>query len=214
MTRKHTDPDIPEGFKMTELGPLPEAWDIVTLEDAATINMGQSPPGSTYNEIGHGMAFLQGKAEFGSTCPTHVKYTTMPLRKAQPGSVLISVRAPVGAVNLADKNYCFGRGLAALSMRNGDNVFLLYVLRHRQAAIEQLGSGSTFKAITKPILQQVKIPCPSLSEQQQIASILSTIQQAQEKTEAAMQSLDELFRTLLNNLMTGRIRVNELEAES
>jgi len=212
MKRKASGSGVPEGFKMTELGPLPEEWDIATLEDVATISMGQSPPGSSYNETGRGMPFLQGKAEFGSTCPTHLKYTTMPLRKAQPGSVLISVRAPVGAVNLADRTYCFGRGLAALSMRNGDNMFLLHVLRHRRAAIEQLGSGSTFKAINKSILQKVIVPCPPLHEQEQIAAILSTVQQAKEKTEAVIAAAKEMKKSLMKYLFTyGPVPVEEAE---
>ena len=88
--------------------------------------MGQSPPGTTYNETGEGKPFLQGKAEFGEVNPTNIKYTTDPKKIAPVGSILMSVRAPVGDVNIADIEYCIGRGLAAISLKNGDNQFLFF----------------------------------------------------------------------------------------
>ena len=82
---------------------LPEHWKIVKLEDACNIIMGQSPPSTTYNNESIGMPFLQGKAEFTELFPVPTKFCTKKLRVSPPGSVLMSVRAPVGDVNLADK---------------------------------------------------------------------------------------------------------------
>lgn len=151
---------------------LPEGWVWKRLGDAADINMGQSPSGTSYNETGDGTPFLQGNAEFGDTFPEHQKFTTEPSKIASKGSVLISVRAPVGDTNVADLNYCIGRGLAALSLKKGDNKYLLYLLRSMKPLIEAKGTGSTFKAISKSILSEIEIPLPPLPVQRQIVAVL------------------------------------------
>jgi type I restriction enzyme S subunit len=198
-------------LKETEIGMLPEEWEVVRLGDVADFVMGQSPPGSTYNEIGKGFPFLQGKAEFGPLHPIHIKHTTKPMKIAPKNSVLLSVRAPVGDVNLADIDYCIGRGLASLSLSEGSNLFLFYVLSYLKGEIEKEGTGSTFKAITKIKLMNIKIPLPPLSTQQKFASILSAIDQKIEAEENRKKALEDLFKTLLHNLMTAKIRVNNLE---
>lgn len=205
------DTDVPDGFKMTEIGLMPEEWKIEKLVDAAKIIMGQSPPGESYNSIGEGVPFLQGKAEFGTISPKHVKYTKKPLKIAPRGSVLISVRAPVGDVNIADIDYCIGRGLASLSLYKGENLFLFFLLCFLKNKIEREGFGSTFKAINKSRLQDFEIPFPPPSIQQKIVNILSTADQKIEIEQTRKKALEQLFKTLLHNLMTGKIRVNHLE---
>lgn len=198
-------------LKKTEIGLVPEEWEVMKLGDVAGLIMGQSPPGSTYNEKGRGMPFLQGKAEFGATSPKHVKYTTKPLKIAPKGSVLVSVRAPVGDVNIAGIDYCIGRGLASLSLSEGGNSFLFFLLNYFKNKLKKEGTGSTFKAINKSKLQEFKIPFPPLSVQQKIAEVLSASDKKIETEENKEKALEELFKTLLNNLMTARIRVNHLE---
>ncbi|MDY6865853.1 MAG: restriction endonuclease subunit S, partial [Halobacteriota archaeon] len=162
---------------------LPEGWRWVKLIDVAEIIMGQSPPGDTYNNISQGMPFLQGKAEFGPISPKHIKFTTKPLKKASKGSILISVRAPVGDVNIADIDYCIGRGLATISLNKGENLYLFYFLRCIKNKLKEEGAGSTFKAINKSILENLKIPIPfkngkpDLEKQQKIVSILEKAEQ-------------------------------------
>ena len=189
-------------FKETEIGSFPDDWDVMQLGDAAELIMGQSPPGNTYNEISDGIPFLQGKAEFGSINPKHIKYTTKPLKMAPEGTVLISVRAPVGDVNIADINYCIGRGLAALCLRDGENLFLFYILNFLKPEIEKEGTGSTFKAINKSKLQEFKIPLPPLPEQHRIAAVLSAVQDAKEKTEAVIAAAKSLKKSLMRHLFT------------
>jgi len=204
--------EISNGFRRTELGPLPEEWEFLKLENVANFVMGQSPPGSTYNETGEGMPFLQGKAEFGSLHPKHVKYTTKPLKIAPKDSVLMSVRAPVGDVNMADIDYCIGRGLASISLFDGDNVFLFHLLTLLKSEIEKEGTGSTFKAITKTKLMDFKIPLPPLPEQRSIASVLSTVQEAKEKTEAVITATKALKKSLMKHLFTyGPVSIEEAE---
>lgn len=132
--------DLPEGFKMTEIGPLPEEWQVVRLGEVASIQMGQSPPSETYNLEGFGLPFLQGKAEFTETYPRPIKWCSRPQRISPPGSILISVRAPVGDVNIADRDYCIGRGLAAICLNNTSDVwFVFYYLRLAKALLEEQG---------------------------------------------------------------------------
>jgi type I restriction enzyme S subunit len=175
---------------------LPEGWEWKRLGDAAELIMGQSPPGDTYNEIDQGMPFLQGKSEFGDVSPEHVKYTTKPLKIAPKGSVLMSVRAPVGDVNIANIDYCIGRGLSSLSLYGGENAFLFYVLNYFKNKIEKKGTGSTFKAITKSKLQEFKIPLPPIETQRKIVAIL---EKADETKKLRMQA-DELASQLLQSV--------------
>ena len=156
----------------------PEHWQLVRLDDVCNIIMGQSPPSSAYNEEGVGMPFLQGKAEFTELFPLPTKYCTESPRIAPKGSVLMSVRAPVGNVNLADRKYVIGRGLTSISLKEGDNRFILYSLLHRKKELEAQSYGSTFKAINKTTVTNFRIPLPPLPEQRAIASVLSAIQEA------------------------------------
>jgi restriction endonuclease S subunit len=196
-------------LKETEIGLIPKHWEVMRLGEVAEIIMGQSPPGETYNTQGVGMPFLQGKAEFGKVYPSPVKYTTNPLKIGKTGSVLISVRAPVGDVNIANKDYCIGRGLASISFKNGYgyNEYLFYCLQFLKPLLEKEGYGSTFKAINKEVLTKFQIPLPPLEEQQKIAQILQSIDQRIEKEEKYKNALQNLFKSLLHNLMTGKIRV-------
>jgi type I restriction enzyme S subunit len=200
-------------LKETEIGPVPEEWEVVRLGEVADIVMGQSPPGSSYNEAGVGLPFLQGKAEFGPLHPLHIKHTTTPMKIAPKNSVLLSVRAPVGDVNLANIDYCIGRGLASISLSSGKNIFLFYILTYLKNEIEKEGTGSIFKAINKTKLLNFKIPLPPLPIQQKIAAILSTIDAKIEAEENKKKALEELFKALLHNLITAKIRVNNLEFE-
>ncbi|MCS7144515.1 MAG: restriction endonuclease subunit S, partial [Archaeoglobaceae archaeon] len=100
-------------FKDTEIGKIPKDWEVVRLGEIAEIIMGQSPPSSTYNEDKNGLPFLQGKMEFGEIYPSPKLYCSQPIKIAEANDVLISVRAPVGDVNLAFLRVCIGRGLAA-----------------------------------------------------------------------------------------------------
>ena len=157
---------------------FPEHWEIARLRDVCNIVMGQSPPSTTYNDEGIGMPFLQGKADFTELFPVPTKYCTKQLRVSSIGSVLMSVRAPVGDVNLADRKYIIGRGLASISLKQGNNRFLFYLLLHTKREIEAQSYGSTFKSINKATINDFGIALPPLPEQRAIAHVLQTIQEA------------------------------------
>ncbi|EEP60636.1 restriction endonuclease subunit S [Sulfurihydrogenibium yellowstonense] len=199
-------------FKETEIGLIPEDWEVMRLGEVAEITMGQSPPGDTYNTYGKGIPFLQGKAEFGNISPKHIKYTTKPLKIAKKGSVLISVRAPVGDVNIANMDYCIGRGLASLNLKNGINEFLFYSLLFFKHLIEKESYGSVFKAINKENLARLKIPLPPLEEQKAITDILSTVQNTTEKTEKVINATKQLKKSMMKHLFTyGAVAVDEID---
>jgi len=122
----------------------------------------------------------------------------------------MSVRAPVGDVNIADIEYCIGRGLVSISLINGDNQYLFYILVFFKPSIEKEGTGSTFKAINKSKLEDVNIPLPPLPEQQKIAEIMSAVDEKIRAEESKKKALEVLFKTLLHDLMTAKVRVHNL----
>lgn len=121
------------------------------LTALCTLNMGQSPESSTYNEQGNGIPFFQGNADFGELHPTVRVWCSAPTKIANAGDILISVRAPIGAMNIAAERCCIGRGLAALTP-NLDictQQYLYYALQSRIDELIAQGTGSTFKAVSK-----------------------------------------------------------------
>jgi len=198
---------------MTELGPLPKEWRVVRLGEVAAILMGQSPPSESYNSEGIGLPFLQGKAEFGEVYPTPIKWCSRPLRISPPGAILLSVRAPVGDVNLAPFQCCIGRGLAAICANEKvDTAFLFHWLRLAKPKLEEHGTGTTFQSINRNVLENFPIPLPPLPEQRAIAHVLRTVQRAKEATEGVIAALKELKKSLMQHLFTyGPVPVTKRE---
>jgi type I restriction enzyme S subunit len=198
-------------FKRTEIGEIPEEWEVVRLGDQriAKIIMGQSPPSSTYNKNGIGLPFLQGKMEFGDIYPNPSLYCSEPLKVAEKNDVLISVRAPVGEVNLCHLRCCIGRGLAAIRANPSyaDFRYLFYYLRYSSKRLLTFGAGSTFKAIGKEDLKKFTVALPSLSEQRQIVDILSSVEQEVAKEKQINEQLEKTKKWFMNNLLTGKIRI-------
>jgi type I restriction enzyme S subunit len=213
---KYGSPSFRRGRKLkkTEIGEIPENWEVVRFRDEKLFEliMGQSPPSSSYNQNKKGLPFLQGKAEFGEIYPQPIKWCDKPIKVAEKNDILISVRAPVGDLNLADQKYCIGRGLAAIRLKNNvDSFFMFNCLNFFKNQILTYGTGSTFKAITKEILENFKIPLPPLPEQQEIAEILQTIDQKIEIEKKKKELYEELFKTMLNKIMNQEINVEKIE---
>ncbi|MDL1957130.1 MAG: restriction endonuclease subunit S [Candidatus Desulfofervidus auxilii] len=196
-------------FKDTEIGRIPKEWEVVRLKESEEIKliMGQSPPGKSYNKEGKGLPFIQGKAEFGNMYPSAILWTTQPTKIAEEGDVLISVRAPVGDVNICPYRLCIGRGLAAVRIKKGSNIFYFYWFQKEKQHIENIGKGSTFKAVTKDELSNLFIPFPPLPEQQKIAEILSTVDKRLELLKKKKEKLERIKKGLMNDLLTGKRRV-------
>ncbi|MDR2535765.1 MAG: restriction endonuclease subunit S, partial [Treponema sp.] len=143
-------------------GEMPVGWREGTLGDIANVTMGQSPDGKSYNEDGIGTVFYQGRAEFGSRFPTRRLFTTKPNRMAVKGDILMSVRAPVGDLNVAFESCCLGRGLAAVQSRSGAQSFILYTMFALKQTLDMFnGEGTVFGAINKTDMANLPVLIPT-----------------------------------------------------
>lgn len=180
-----------------------EGWKTESLGRVAQITMGQSPDSKYYSEEKNGLPFLQGCAEFTSRFPKHALYCSQTKKVANTGSILFSVRAPVGKINIADRDYIVGRGLAAISGIDVDQTYLEYYLKHVESRFRNASQGSTFEAINSSELNKWPIEYPtSQSEQAKIAEILSTVDRAIEQTEALIDKQQRIKTGLMQNLLT------------
>lgn len=173
-----------------------ERWPQVRLGDVCTITMGQSPESSSYNDRGDGLPFYQGNADFGNLHPTTRYWCSRPKKLADINDVLISVRAPIGAVNLAVEKCCIGRGLASITAKNNcsDFKYLYYALISKTNELNVKGTGSTFKAIKKTTLEETQIPLPPLPEQRRIAAVLDQVSSLIALRKAQLAKLDLLVK--------------------
>lgn len=142
---------------------LPKGWRTGILSDIADIVMGQSPDGETYNLDGEGMIFYQGRTDFGWRFPTVRMFTTAPTRYAKEGDILMSVRAPVGDLNICVEDCCIGRGLAAICEKQHNNSFLYYLLLSKKDVFKQSDAeGTIFGSINKDALYKLPIIIPDV----------------------------------------------------
>lgn len=175
------------------------------LGEVCEINMGQSPSSSTYNEDRDGLPFYQGKKDYGERYPTPRVWCSEPIKIVEDGDILISVRAPVGALNITKEKSCIGRGLAGLRSKvNLDQDYLFYFLKLKEKEIASLGTGSTFTAISKKHLENIKIPLPPLSEQKKIVEklerVLAKISEAKKLQVATQNDLTALEQSVLSEV--------------
>lgn len=186
---------------------LPENWTDGQLSDIAQITMGQSPVGSSYNEVGEGEVFYQGRTDFGFRFPMVRVYTTEPARMATKGDVLLSVRAPVGDINIANENCCIGRGLAALSSKYGYNSHLYYQMLKLNLVFDIFNSaGTTFGAITKDFLHEIKIVKPQKEVLGKYEGIAKSFDNMIFKNEQEVRRLEQIRDWLLPMLMNGQVK--------
>ncbi len=169
-----------------------------TLGEQAVIVMGQSPPGDSYNRGGRGLPLLNGPTEFGSEHPIATQWTDRPTKICAPGDILFCVRgATAGRVNVADKEYCIGRGLAAIrGRRSVDTRFLLHALTRGYADFQSRGVGSTFINLSQTDLAEFELPMLETGEQRRIAKILDKADALLAKRRAALFQLDTLRRSI------------------
>ena len=195
-------------FEDSELGRIPKGWRVGKLSDIANIVMGQSPNGSSYNQAKIGEVFYQGRTDFGERYPTIRIYTTEPKRVARKGDILLSVRAPVGDINVSNSDCCIGRGLAALKSKSGSNSYLMYQLLNLKNKFNVYnGEGTVFGSINKEDLHNMKIIIPT-------EFLISQFQSSVEKLDDMFQNnsiQNKMFMTirdtLLPKLMSGKIRI-------
>lgn len=187
---------------------IPEGWSDKTLSAIANITMGQSPEGSSYNNEGIGTVFYQGSTDFGWLFPTVRQYTTAPNRMAKKGDILLSVRAPVGDMNIANTDCCIGRGLAALNSKTGSDGFLFYVMKYFKQIFDRRNSeGTTFGSITKNDLFALKLAFPSESVLSKYDTVVTSYNKMIFERSLENVELIKLRDWLLPMLMNGQVTV-------
>jgi len=165
-------------------------WREVRLGDVADIIMGQSPKSIYYNNVGEGLKFLQGNRTFGRIYPTYDTYTIKATKIAEKGDILISVRAPVGDINLANTKCCIGRGISAIRSKE-NNLFLFYNLIYNKKRLKTAENGTTYGSINKGDLENFKIKLPDLETQEKIADVLSSYDKLIENNNRRIKILEE-----------------------
>jgi len=193
---------------------MPEGWVETVLSDIANITMGQSPSGESYNEAGEGEVFYQGSTDFGNRFPTPRVYTTAPSRFAKKGDVLMSVRAPVGTLNIAMEDCCIGRGLSALNSKSGSQLHLLYVLTDYKMRFDAMNSnGTTFGSINKDQLYALPVVAPPGDVLKRFEAIVGPIEKKIQICETQNRCLAKLRDWLLPMLMNGQAKIMDAKKE-
>lgn len=197
-------------FVDSELGMIPEGWKVGTLEDIAEITMGQSPAGNSLNENREGMIFYQGSSDFGFRFPSIRVFTTEPKRLAVANSVLFSVRAPVGDINVAKEECCIGRGVASIKSKYGHDSYLFYAMKSLHKLFDSFdGEGTVFGSINKKTLSAIQILLPSDGIVEQFNNIASSFDNRIRSLSDENSRLSLLRDTLLPRLMSGELEIPE-----
>lgn len=190
----------------------PEEWEIETLGKCFDLTMGQSPPGDTYNEYGNGLPFFQGRTDFGFRFPGNRKFCTSPNRIANSEDTLVSVRAPVGDINMAWEKCCIGRGVAALRHRSGLRSFTYYSAWSIQKQLQQYEhTGTVFGAINKKQFEALKTIEPKQEMLELFESYVGPIDDRIKFNTAEAQTLAQTRDLLLPKLMSGEVQLKEAE---
>lgn len=214
---KGLNPDAPMKESGVEwLGQVPEHWDLKRVKNIASINMGQSPKSDDCNQLGVGVPFLQGCADFGNVSPTPKNYCAVAHKFAHVDDILFSVRAPVGAINTADQLYGIGRGLCSIApIENNSRRYLFYALHIAKSELFSVATGSTYDAISVEQIEVARCVLPPLEEQVAIAKFLDRethkIDVLINEAQNAIALLQERRKAIIFAAVTGKIDVRELD---
>lgn len=199
---------FPSSFADSPLGPIPSGWEVKPLSKIAVLTMGQSPAGTTYNETGEGLPFYQGRTDFGFRFPKKRIYCFAPTRIAEKGDILISVRAPVGDLNMANETCCIGRGVASIRSNISKDSFLYYAMLSAQTQFDVFNTeGTVFGSINRKDLSSFSILTPIEQLVKEFNNIIRNFDLKIEENLKQIQTLTELRNTLLPRLISGKIRV-------
>jgi type I restriction enzyme S subunit len=214
------DPGLPEPIADlfparlvdSEVGEMPEGWEVGSVDDEFDLVMGQSPPGNTYNELGGGMPFYQGRADFGFRYPKHRVFCTAPTRLARAGDTLVSVRAPVGDINMAAEDCAIGRGVASARHKTGSRSYSYQFMRSLDEVFARFEAGGTvFGSINKSDFRSISVIRPPrviIAQFERAVSVLDGRTEINERGSGVLRSLRD---ALLPKLISGELRVREGE---
>ena len=198
-------------FVDSELGMIPKEWRVGKLCDIAEVTMGQSPSGDSYNENGIGEIFYQGRTEFGYRFPSIRLYTTAPNRMAEKNSILLSVRAPVGDINVSLQKCCIGRGLASINAIDNYYSFVFYTVKSMKKNFDVYnGEGTIFGSINKESLNNMSVIIPADDIKSNFENIVSKLDNEYRLNHNEIVNLSNLRDTLLPRLMSGELKINDL----
>jgi len=203
---------FPDSFQDSPLGPIPKGWTCSTIGEEFNLTMGQSPPGKTYNESREGVPFFQGRRDFGFRYPINRVYCTAPTRFAARGDTLMSVRAPVGDVNMALERCSIGRGVAAARHKSTSASYTYYAFRSLKERFDVYnGQGTVFGSISQKDLRAISWLAPDDAVVSRFDQMAGPIDHRIELNEVQNRRLAGLRDTLLPKLLSGEIDVSALE---
>lgn len=203
---------FPDSFEESELGMIPKGWSVSTVGIEYNLTMGQSPPGSTYNEAGEGLPFYQGRTDFMVRFPSRRVYCTAPTRFAEAGDTLVSVRAPVGDVNMASEKCAVGRGVAAIRHKGGGESYTYYAMRSLRQEFDVFeGEGTLFGAVGRTDFEGINVVTPPSILIKKYEEKFSPLDQRIRNNEEESQTLISLRDALLPKLLSGEIRIRQAE---
>ncbi|HAS6151480.1 TPA: restriction endonuclease subunit S [Vibrio vulnificus] len=190
------------------------SWPLVNLSTVCQIDMGSAPKGSTYVELDSGVPLIAGAADYGDVFPRPKKATIEPTKLCKKGDIIICVRATIGDLNWADKEYCLGRGVAGLRANDEelDSKYLWYFISSIEDELYRNSTGSTFPQINKKVIESLKIPLPPLETQKQIATVLEKADQLRKDCQQMEHELNSLAQSVFID-MFGDVRSNSLNSE-
>jgi type I restriction enzyme S subunit len=203
---------FPDSFEDSTLGEIPKGWEVACVDDEFDLTMGQSPPGETYNEVGDGMPFYQGRADFESRFPKRRVYCTAPTRLAKAGDTLISVRAPVGDINMASEDCAIGRGVAAARHKTGSRSYTYQFMRGLESVFARFeAEGTVFGSISKADFHAIPCIAPPQRVVSAFEAMLAPVDERIGATAVESETLAALRDTLLPKLISGELRVKDAE---
>ncbi|MCE3230111.1 MAG: restriction modification system specificity domain protein [Alphaproteobacteria bacterium] len=203
---------FPDSFEEAEMGLIPKGWKFSTVDQSFILTMGQSPPGETYNENGVGLPFYQGRTDFGFRFPSKRIYCCSPVRLAEKDDILVSVRAPVGDVNVALEKCCLGRGVAGVRHSDGYKSFALYSIQNLGFHFKIFESGGTvFGSINKKDFQGLPIIASPAPVMQAFDKLVMPLDGRIQINEEQIRILSKIRDSLLPKLISGEIRIHDAE---
>jgi type I restriction enzyme S subunit len=203
---------FPDRLIRSEFGEIPESWRSAFIGDEFSLTTGQSPLGETYNEVGRGIPFFQGRADFGFRCPSRRVYCTSPTRLAKPGDTLISVRAPFADINMAAEDYAIGRGVAAVRHKTDSRSYTYQCMGSLDGVFVRFeAEGTMFGSVSKKDFLAIRSVCPPRKVVARFEQAAGSLDTRIESNERMNQSLPALRDALLPKLISGELRVKDAE---
>lgn len=190
---------------------LPEGWCLKKLKDECEITMGQSPKSEYYNHEAKGLPFHQGVKDYGFRFPKNTTWSTSGNRTANEGSILFSVRAPVGRINVSREKIILGRGLASINHKQGFNSFVLYQLMNIFYRDNLIGEGTIYSSVTKKNVEDIRLVVPDESITEKFNAMAEKIDKAIFTLTKKKKLLEESRELLIPRLMSGMIEIDEIK---